>query len=151
MFKLSKRSLSELEGVNQKLVDVVKYAIDLTCVDFGITDGLRTKEEQQEMVKNRASSTMNSKHLTGNAVDVAAFIGSRLSWEVLLYDDIANAFRTAATELDTPIRWGAAWHFWDIREWGGSMESLMNQYVDLRRSQNRTPFVDACHFELSGN
>tara|TARA_B100001248_G_C27309358_1_gene421106 strand:- start:415 stop:864 length:450 start_codon:yes stop_codon:yes gene_type:complete len=148
MFTLSDRSKSRLEGIEPKLITITELAIDYTKTDFGVTCGLRTVEEQQELVDKGASQTMNSKHLDGKAVDVVAYIGSRISWELNLYDDIAEAFRTAAIEIDTPLRWGAAWHIDDIRDWGGTMEEAMLAYTDLRRRQGRKPFIDAPHFEL---
>ena len=60
MFSLSKRSLSKLEGVHPELVDVVKLAITLTKVDFGVTFGKRTKEEQEALVKAGRSKTYKS-------------------------------------------------------------------------------------------
>ena len=148
-FVLSRRSLQNLEGVNYKLVKVVKRAIDITKIDFGVIEGLRTKERQRELVAKGASQTMNSKHLTGDAVDVLAYIGSRGSWELKLYDDIADAIKQSAIENNVSIRWGAAWHIPDIRYWSGTMEDAMNDYVDTRRKQGRRPFIDAVHFELS--
>ena len=147
-FKLSKRSLSRLEGVKPELVAVVQRAIAITSVDFGVIQGLRTMEEQRELVAKGASQTMKSKHLTGDAVDVMAYIGSRGSWEMSLYDDIADAFKVAAIEEDVQIRWGAAWHIQDLREWDGTMQDAMDEYIDLRRSQGRRPFIDGPHFEL---
>ena len=148
-FKLSERSLSRLEGVEDSMRAVTELAIEYTKVDFGVTCGLRTIEEQKALVEAGASQTMNSKHIPGLAVDVVAYIGPRVSWEVNLYDDIADAFKIAAIELGTGIRWGAAWHIPDIREWNGTMEEAMNAYVDLRRSEGKRPFIDAPHFELS--
>ena len=147
-YKLSDRSLSRLEGVDNKLAAVVKSAIQYTKIDFGVTCGLRTVEEQRELVDSGASQTMDSKHITGQAVDIVAYVGPRISWELNLYDDIADAFKTAAMEEDLALRWGAAWHIPDIREWGGSMEDAMNAYVDLRRRQGKRPFIDAPHFEV---
>ena len=149
MFRLSNRSLSRLEGVDPSLVNVVKRAIDLTKVDFGVSEGLRTIERQKELVAQGASQTMASKHIEGRAVDLVAYIGSRVSWELNLYDDIADAMRLAAIEQNAEIRWGAAWHIDNICGWNGSMENAMNDYIDLRRSQGRRPFIDAPHFELS--
>ena len=148
-FKLSKRSLKELEGVKPELVKVVHTAIEITSVDFGVTQGLRTIQEQRQLVASGSSQTMKSKHLTGDAVDVAAYIGSRISWELNLYDNIADAFKAAAMEHDVKMRWGAAWHIPDIREWDGTMQEAMMEYVDLRRSQGRRPFIDGPHFELN--
>lgn len=147
-FKLSKRSLARLDGVNDKMVKVVTTAIGLSKIDFGVICGLRTIEEQRELVAKGASKTMKSKHIEGNAVDLMAYIGSRASWELDLYDDIADAMKMAADEHDVQIRWGAAWHIPDLREWDSTMQDAMNEYVDLRRSQGRRPFIDGPHFEL---
>jgi len=148
-FKLSKRSLARLEGVDERMVRVVKTAISFSNVDFGVIQGLRTIEEQRELVAKGASQTMKSKHLDGLAVDVMAYVGSRGSWEMSLYDDIADAFKLAAIEEGVSIRWGAAWQINDIREWDGTMQDAMDAYIDLRRSQGRRPFIDGPHFELS--
>ena len=147
-YKLSKRSLARLDGVDERMVRVVKAAIGYTEVDFGVIQGLRTVEEQRELVKKGASQTMKSKHIDGLAVDVMAYVGSRGSWEMSLYDNIADAFKLAAIEEDVAIRWGAAWHIPDIREWDGTMQDAMDAYIDLRRSQGRRPFIDGPHFEL---
>ena len=148
-FKLSRRSLDKLEGVDDSLQAVVKMAITLSDkIDFGVIQGLRTVEQQKELVASGASQTMKSKHLDGLAVDVMAYIGSRGSWELKLYDDIADAFKIAAEEEDVQVRWGAAWHINDLREWDGTMQDAMDAYIDLRRSQGRRPFIDGPHFEL---
>ena len=148
-FALSQRSLGRLDGVNNKLHSVVTTAIGLTNVDFGVTCGLRTEKEQEDLVARGASKTMKSKHLTGDAVDVVAYIGgSRISWELNLYDDIADAFKEASVREGVGIRWGASWHIPDWRDWEGTAEEAMMAYIDLRRSQGRRPFIDAPHFEL---
>lgn len=148
-FRLSSRSLSRLEGVDERLVDVVHHAIGVTSVDFGVICGLRTLEEQKELVKQGASQTMKSKHLLGHAVDLMAYVGPRGSWELNLYDDIADAMAEGAREVGVALRWGAAWHLDDIRDWHGTMADAMNSYIDTRRSQGRRPFIDAPHFEIT--
>lgn len=147
-FKLGTRSKENLGGVHPKLIEVVNRAIELTKVDFGVIEGMRTAERQREMVASGASQTMDSKHLRGEAVDLMAYLGTRASWELNLYDDIADAMRQAAIELDVPIRWGAAWNIPDIRKWNGSMEAAMYHYIDARREMGRRPFIDAPHFEM---
>lgn len=147
-YKLSKRSLARLEGVDERMVRVVKTAITFTTVDFGVIQGLRTIEEQRELVAKGASQTMKSKHLDGLAVDLMAYVGSRGSWELSLYDNLADAMKLAAIEEDVAIRWGAAWQIPDIREWDGTMQDAMDNYIDLRRSQGRRPFIDGPHFEI---
>ena len=150
-FKLSQRSLDRLKGVDDRMVSLAKYAIGITKVDFGIPHlgGLRTMEQQRQLVDKGASQTMRSKHLEGIAIDTVAYVGPRVSWELNLYDDIADAIQQAAKDLGISVRWGAAWHIPDIREWNGTMEQAMNAYVDLRRGEGKRPFIDAPHFELA--
>ena len=150
-FKLSQRSLDRLEGVDSRMVAVVKMAINLTKTDFGVVQGMRTLEMQKALVAKGASQTMKSKHLDGLAVDIMAYISGRGSWELNLYDDLADAMAEAANSLGIKVRWGAAWQIDCIGTWKNqsrSMEDAMNEYVDLRRSQGRRPFIDGPHFEL---
>ena len=149
-FTLSQRSLDRLNGVNDDMVRVVKKAIDLTKIDFGVICGMRTIEEQKALVAKGASQTMKSKHLEGLAVDLMAYVSGRASWELNLYDDIADAMMEAAKLEDVPVRWGAAWHINDLRTCDMTMEQAMNSYIDLRRSEGKRPFIDGPHFELSG-
>jgi peptidoglycan L-alanyl-D-glutamate endopeptidase CwlK len=152
-FKLSRHSLDRLEGIDDGLQAVVKMAITLSRTDFGVVQGMRTIEQQKELVAKGASQTMKSKHLEGKAFDIMAFINGRASWELSVYDDLADAIKEAAIQLNVPICWGAAWataempYPMDIRKWEGTMEEAMNAYIDLRRSQSRRPFIDGPHFE----
>lgn len=147
-FKLSRRSLDNLEGVDERLVAVVKHAITVSKIDFGVIQGLRTIEQQKELVAKGASQTMKSKHLDGNAVDLMAYINGRGSWELNVYDEIADAIKEGAKTLGVKVRWGAAWHIDDLADYEGTAEEAMNEYIDLRRSQGKRPFIDAPHFEL---
>ena len=147
-FKLSQRSLGRLDGVKNEMHSVVVSAIGMSNVDFGVICGLRTQEEQEDLMARGATQTLKSKHLTGDAVDLMAYIGSRASWELNLYDDIADAMKQAAIKHDVAIKWGAAWSVGNIAEWEGTMEEAMNSYIDLRRSEGRRPFIDGPHFEL---
>ena len=108
-FRLSQRSLSRLEGVHPDLVKVVRRAIELTTVDFMVTEGLRTRERQRQLVNAGASRTMNSRHITGHAVDVAALVDGEVRWDWPLYATISKAFKQAANELGVPITWGGDW------------------------------------------
>jgi peptidoglycan L-alanyl-D-glutamate endopeptidase CwlK len=107
-YKLGSRSISNLRGVHPDLVAVVKRAITLTEIDFTVTEGLRTKERQAQLVKAGASKTMNSRHITGHAVDVAAWVDG-IRWDWPLYAKIAVAFKKAAADLGVPIVWGGDW------------------------------------------
>ena len=148
-FKLSQRSIERLDGVKDQLVDVVVRAIEITTVDFGVTEGLRTIETQRQYVATGKSQTMDSKHLTGDAVDLVAYVNGQVSWELNLYDNIADAMKQAAIEKNVALRWGAAWNVPDIRLGRGTMEEAMNFYIDERRRQNKRPFIDGPHFELA--
>ena len=147
-YKLGKGSLSKLEGIDERMIAVVNYAITVTKQDFSVICGMRTIEEQKVLVAKGASQTMKSKHIDGLAVDLMAYVdGGR--WELNLYDEIADAMSEAAREIDVPIVWGAAWSVPNIAQYGeGNMEDAMNSYIDLRRSQGRRPFIDGPHFEL---
>ena len=147
-FKLSQRSLDKMEGVDSTLVEVVKEAIGLTKVDFGVTFGLRTLEQQKELYDSGRSQTMKSKHLEGRAVDLMAYVDGKGCWELNVYDDLCDAMTDAAEELGIAIKWGAAWSEGDIRTYPGTAEDAMMAYVDLRRGQGRRPFIDGPHFEL---
>ena len=147
-FKLSSRSEGRLEGINPQLIEVVKTAITLTKVDFGVTCGMRTVEEQEKLVASGASQTMKSKHLEGRAVDLVAYIGPNVTWSLNKYDEIADAMAAAAKQKGVALKWGAAWTVGNIADWDGSMEDAINTYVDVRRSQGRRPFIDAPHFEM---
>lgn len=148
-FKLSTKSLTNLQGVDERLVNVVRRAIEITTVDFGVIEGLRTEETQRAYVAAGKSQTMASKHLEGKAVDLMAYVAGKPSWELNLYDDIADAIKAAAIEQGVAIRWGGAWTVNDICKWQGTMASAMNAYIDDRRAQKRKPFIDGPHFELS--
>lgn len=108
-YKLGKRSLSNLNGVHPDLVKVVKRAIELTECDFTIIEGLRTKERQAQLLKEKKTTTSNSRHLTGHAVDLAAWVNDTISWDWKYYHQIADAMKKAASELNVSIEWGGDW------------------------------------------
>ena len=156
-FSLSNRSLSRLEGVHPFLVEVAKLAIKRTEIDFGITCGVRTIEEQEAHVAAKRSWTMKSKHLIqddgySHAIDCVAYVGSDVCWEANVYDEIADAIKSAAEEVrgmgyEFDITWGSGWHK-PLTQHEGTCEELSNEYVDLRRSQGRRPTMDSPHFQI---
>lgn len=108
-YKLGPTSLLRLQDVHQDLVRVVERAIELTEIDFTVLEGRRTKQRQAELLKAGATTTMNSRHLTGHAVDLGALVGGKVRWDWPLYYKIADAMKAASTELDIPIEWGGDW------------------------------------------
>ena len=109
MYVLGTVSKNNLKGVHPDLVKVVEKAITLTEIDFRVTEGLRSKTRQIELVNKGASKTLNSRHITGHAVDVVALIGGSVRWDWPLYDKIAKAFKQSAKEFNIPIVWGGDW------------------------------------------
>lgn len=109
MYSLSEKSINKLEGVDSSLIKVVKRAIEITTIDFGVTEGLRTVERQRELFAAGKSQTMKSKHLVGRAVDLVAMPNGRVSWEWKYYTHIATAMKQAAKELGIDIEWGGDW------------------------------------------
>lgn len=108
-FQLSAKSLTRLQGVHPDLVRVVQRALQLSKIDFAVTEGVRTIERQAELVAGGASRTMNSRHLTGHAVDLAPLIGGQIRWDWPPFYDLATAMKKAAAELKVGIAWGGDW------------------------------------------
>ena len=109
MYRFSKRSWDNLTGVNPRLVALASRALVYSDIDFVVIDGMRTRREQEELVAKGASWTMNSKHLSGNAIDFAAYVNGSIRWEHRPYEVIGHAFKRAAAELGIPIVWGGDW------------------------------------------
>ena len=103
------RSQANLLGVHPDLVKIAYRALELSPVDFTVTEGLRTASRQQELFKLHKSQTLASRHLTGHALDVAALMAGKVTWNWTEYETIASAFKQAARELDLDIEWGGDW------------------------------------------
>ncbi len=146
-FSLGAASQRELQGVHPDLVAVVRRAIDLTVQDFSVHDGIRSLAEQQQMVARGAAETMDSRHLSGHAVDLVPYVNGKLRWEWPPIYVIADAVRVAARELGTPLRWGGAWDV-DFTASTESPEDLVAEYYARRRKRGLRVFIDGPHFEL---
>lgn len=115
---LGQRSLSRLEGVHPDLVRVVKKAAVLSSLDFTVLEGLRTKERQKQLLDLGATKTINSRHLTGHAVDLAPMVGGTVRWDWPLYHQLAVIVKEAAKAENVPIQWGGDWRtFKDGPHW----------------------------------
>ena len=130
-FKLSKLSESRLQGVKPQLASVVRRALEISQVDFMVTEGLRTIARQRELYAQgrtkpgpKVTWTLHSKHLEGNAVDLAPVIGGAVDWSnTKNFDAIAKAMMQASRELGVPIRWGADWDMDGIPREKGESDS----------------------------
>ena len=108
-FKLSEQCYERLKGIHPDLVKVVERAIQLTPVQFKVGEGMRTLTRQKELMKQGATQTMNSRHLTGHAVDLHAYVNGTVSWDWKYYYQIEEAVKQAAKELKVSIEWGGDW------------------------------------------
>lgn len=133
---LGQRSLSRLEGVHPDLVRVVKKAAALSSLDFTVLEGLRTVDRQKQLMKQGATRTMNSRHITGHAVDLAPMIAGSVRWDWPLYLQLAEIVRSASVSENVPIRWGGTWNL--LSAINGPITAKV-----LSRS-----FPDGPHFEL---
>lgn len=112
------RSLDRLKGVHPDLVRVLKRAIAQSDLDFTVLEGLRTLDRQKQLMAQGATRTMNSRHLTGHAVDIAPVIGGAVSWDWPLYHRLAKAVKAAAVKEGVALTWGGDWaRFRDGPHW----------------------------------
>lgn len=109
MFNLNVRSEKNLSGVHPDLVKVIRQASQESELEFIITEGVRTKEKQGQLVKAGASQTMNSRHLTGHAVDIAVVVGKEIRWDWPLYEKVSKTILDCAAKLKIAVVWGGGW------------------------------------------
>ena len=131
MFQFGKSSLEKLDDIDPILRLVMMEAIKLTVIDFGITEGMRSLERAEQLKADGLSKVgSKSKHCLGKAVDIVAYDGSRVTWDLDFYEEIAQAVGEVSELLDIPVRWGGSWVTGDFK---------------LNRDMS---FIDAVHFEL---
>lgn len=155
---LTKRCKERLEGVNEDLVLLVKEVAKVSTIDFRITEGLRTLERQKKLKAQGRSRTLKSKHLDGDAVDIAVFEDSTPVWDIPSYEEVASIFFSVYFNLVKSSKfkhkhkefvWGGAWNLNVV-----SLKKLItgkkahSDYINLRRSQGKRPFIDCPHFQL---
>lgn len=111
---LDARSESRMVGVHPDLVKVIHrafatYTRQNPRLSFFVTEGLRTAERQRALVAAKASRTLNSRHLTGHAVDLAIKMDGELRWDWPLYAELGRVVKQCAVEMGVPITWGGDW------------------------------------------
>lgn len=123
MSSFGRRSLANLSGVDSDLQRLFKEVVK--SFDCSVLEGLRTPERQRELFEADPprTHTLNSKHLTGEAVDVVPY---PIDWE-----DVERQYRFAACVYDTAMRMGIK------VKWGG-----------MFRRKNGKPFYDSPHWQI---
>lgn len=109
MFTLGARSIKRMAGLHPDLIAVVERAIGKSTVDFTVLEGMRTITRQLKLYESGASRTLRSRHLTGHAIDLGAWVDDQVDWSWPLYYKIADAMMYASVELKIEIEWGGDW------------------------------------------
>lgn len=110
---LSYRSENNLKGLHPHLVNVVRRAAEViphdAPVTFIVTEGLRTMQKQRQLLASGASNTLNSRHLTGHAFDIAVMVNGEVRWDWPLYEKMSEVILQAAKDVGVPLEWGGNW------------------------------------------
>lgn len=129
------RDHERLKGVDLLLAAVTLKVIQRHPVECRVTEGLRTQQRQQELVAQGKSRTMDSKHLTGHAVDLVVMRDGKPDWSPRAYTELARTFAQAAMEAGLSVRWGGSWR------WISGPNCHDYPYVAAK-------FFDGPHFEV---
>lgn len=109
-YYLSDKSLSILNQVDVKLKTLFTTAIIDSPYDFICYHGLRTDEQQREMIQSGASRVKHSKHQDGRAVDFGIWKNGKIDWDNYeAYTAVANHIKNVAVRLNIDIVWGGDW------------------------------------------
>lgn len=132
MYSFGKSSKAKLETVNNVLASLMEEAILTSPIDFGITYGHRSAEEQYKLFLAGKSKNdgvkVKSKHQEGIAVDIAVYVNGKITWDAKYYYLVAGHILGTANSLEIKLRWGGDW----------------DRDTDL----DDQTFNDLCHFEL---
>lgn len=104
-------SLSRLYGVNPVLPEILLAASQQTNIPIQISEGMRDRARQEQMVAQGKSQTMNSRHLHGNALDVH-IVGpdGQPNWDFEAYRPLADAAKQIAAQRGLgDFVWGGDW------------------------------------------
>ena len=151
VFRFGNNSSANLQGVDSRLVQCTKRAIQITRQDFGVFEGLRTVERQRYLVDTRKSRTMASKHLEGLALDLVPWMAGKFVWDWGGCAKIAFAMDQAATQLGIAhlITWGGAWDR-KLSDYGGILAHYMDEVQKYKARHEGSDFIDGPHFQIEG-
>ena len=98
-----------MQGIHPDLRRLADKALELSSIDFGVSEGLRSMERQRHLVDIGASHTLSSRHLTGHAIDVFPWVDGDVRWDWPLFYEIREGFVRANMATDIPFVWGGSW------------------------------------------
>lgn len=114
-YSFSRKSCCRLATCDNRIILIAMMAIKISKIDFGIPQhgGKRTAEEQRDLFDSSASqcdgTTNKSKHQSGLAVDVYAYVDGKASWKEEHLTLVATAMLQAASILGHKLSWGGLW------------------------------------------
>ena len=125
MAKFGRTSLARLEGVDYRLQDLA-HRVVLIHHDCSVVYGLRSEAEQAKLVEEGLSKTMDSRHLTGHAIDLAPY---PIDWKnIKRFYYFSGIVVAVAREMGIPLRFGGDW--------------------DSDNDLDDQTFMDLVHFEI---
>jgi hypothetical protein len=117
-YQLGTNSMKNMEGIDDRLIDIVELAITISPIDFGVpsSGGFRSTEDQAKLYtagKSKCDGRNNlSYHQSGKAVDVFGYVDGKASWDTLHLTTIATAMLQSASQLGIELQWGGLWRSW---------------------------------------
>ena len=110
-FAYSQRSITNINEVREPLQAVTVCArLELKePLGFIVVDGGRTLEEHKINVANGKSWIKRSRHQDGAAIDFAATVGGKITYDLQYYYPIVDAFKTCSARFKVPIISGIDW------------------------------------------
>lgn len=148
--KEQRRTELSLVGVHPVLVAIVQRALAICPQPFTVFEGIRTKERQLALMSMGASKTLQSKHITGDAVDLVPLVDGKLSWTWEHIYPIAGAMRQASRDLlpdGLGLRWGGSWDAQFDASTSAPVDMVAG-YTQRRKEASKPAFLDGPHFEL---
>lgn len=129
MYKFSNKSQEKLATCHPDIQKIFNKVLSLGIFDLTVVEGKRSLERQKELVAEGKSKTLKSKHLTGDAIDVAIYKNGKIDWDdANAYYVLAGVVYAIAKQEGIAIRWGGNW--------------------DRDQDMNDQTFDDLVHYEL---
>ncbi len=149
-YRLGIRSEANLVGVDERIVRVVRRALRITEIDFAVHEGVRSLERQKKFVASGASRTLDSYHLTGDAVDLVPYVDGVLRWEHALCNEVARAMFEASGQEGVRLVWGRVWDTelieLDPDDFDGERALYVQRYQRIH-GLKKWPLDDGPHFQ----
>lgn len=142
------RSRLNLVGVHADLVRCVNYAYTVTEVDFSVLEGRRSATREKALFEAGASHTLQSRHITGHAVDIAPYLQGRIHWEWPLFYPVIESFWLASHDLGIPLRWGGVWDRALTELDRAHLDDEFHAYTARAKAAGQNPLSDGGHIEL---